>query len=113
MSEQDYTFRARPYLWLIRLIGVIVPRRFRTDWRQEWKLIASNARSAWIISARSAWISGRRSPALSGALANISRMSRLVSTMPPLLKPSMPNSIRSSSTVLRYSGSFFFYRPPY
>jgi len=34
MSEQD-TFRARPDLWLIRLIGVIVPRRFRADWRQE------------------------------------------------------------------------------
>ena len=37
MSEQDYTFRARPYLWLIRLIGVIVPRRLRADWRQEWE----------------------------------------------------------------------------
>src|SRR5215475_3966429 len=27
----------RPYLWLIRVIGVIVPRRFRADWRQEWE----------------------------------------------------------------------------
>jgi putative ABC transport system permease protein len=27
----------RPYLWLIRLIGVIVPRRLRADWRQEWE----------------------------------------------------------------------------
>ena len=26
-----------PHLWLIRLIGVIVPRRLRADWRQEWK----------------------------------------------------------------------------
>jgi predicted permease len=37
MSEQDYTFRTRPHLWLIRLIGVIVPRRLRTVWRQEWE----------------------------------------------------------------------------
>src|SRR5262245_44794508 len=27
----------RPHLWLIRLIGVIVPRRLRADWRQEWE----------------------------------------------------------------------------
>ena len=27
----------RPYLWLIMLIGVIVPRRLRADWRQEWE----------------------------------------------------------------------------
>src|SRR5215475_6530818 len=26
-----------PYLWLIRVIGVIVPRRLRVDWRQEWE----------------------------------------------------------------------------
>ena len=26
-----------PWLWLITLIGVIVPRRFRSDWRQEWE----------------------------------------------------------------------------
>ncbi|MGH9854961.1 MAG: hypothetical protein ACREBD_34450, partial [Blastocatellia bacterium] len=25
------------HLWLIRLIGVIVPRRLRADWRQEWE----------------------------------------------------------------------------
>ena len=25
------------WLWLIRLIGVIVPRRLRADWRQEWE----------------------------------------------------------------------------
>src|SRR5262249_17987131 len=28
-------FSAKPHLWLIRLIGVIVPRRLRADWRQE------------------------------------------------------------------------------
>jgi len=28
---------ARPWLWLVRLIGVVVPRRLRADWRQEWK----------------------------------------------------------------------------
>jgi len=27
----------RPHLWLIRVIGVIVPRRLRLDWRQEWE----------------------------------------------------------------------------
>jgi putative ABC transport system permease protein len=27
----------RIWLWLIRIIGVIVPRRLRADWRQEWK----------------------------------------------------------------------------
>jgi putative ABC transport system permease protein len=28
---------ARPWLWLAGLIGVIVPRRLRADWRQEWE----------------------------------------------------------------------------
>jgi putative ABC transport system permease protein len=28
---------ARPHLWLIAIIGVIVPRRLRTDWREEWQ----------------------------------------------------------------------------
>jgi hypothetical protein len=23
--------------WLLRFIGLIVPRRLRTDWRQEWE----------------------------------------------------------------------------
>ncbi|HEU4386981.1 MAG TPA: ABC transporter permease [Blastocatellia bacterium] len=27
----------KPHLWLIRAIGVIVPRRLRGDWRQEWE----------------------------------------------------------------------------
>src|SRR5918911_4824436 len=27
----------KPHLWLIRLIGVLVPRRLRADWRQEWE----------------------------------------------------------------------------
>src|SRR5499427_5482525 len=29
--------RVRPHLWLITLIGVIVPGRLRADWRQEWE----------------------------------------------------------------------------
>src|SRR5262245_39512501 len=29
------TFRF--WIWLIRIIGVIVPRRLRADWRQEWE----------------------------------------------------------------------------
>jgi putative ABC transport system permease protein len=28
--------RSTPHIWLIELIGIIVPRRLRTDWRQEW-----------------------------------------------------------------------------
>jgi hypothetical protein len=27
----------KPHLWLIKFIGVIVLRRLRTDWRQDWK----------------------------------------------------------------------------
>jgi predicted permease len=27
----------KPHVWLIRVIGVIVPRRLRADWRQEWE----------------------------------------------------------------------------
>ena len=27
----------KPHLWFIRCIGVIVPRRLRADWRQEWE----------------------------------------------------------------------------
>jgi len=29
--------RNRVHLWLIQFIGLIVPRRLRTDWRQEWE----------------------------------------------------------------------------
>ena len=32
------TARFRLWLWLIRLIGVIVPRRLRADWKQEAEL---------------------------------------------------------------------------
>src|SRR5262249_27854203 len=27
----------KPHRWLIHLIGVIVPRRLRADWRREWE----------------------------------------------------------------------------
>jgi len=30
-------FFTKPHLWLIAVIGVIVPRRLRADWRQEWE----------------------------------------------------------------------------
>src|SRR5689334_15231280 len=36
MTYESRTTRFRFWLWLIRLIGVIVPRRLRADWRQEW-----------------------------------------------------------------------------
>src|SRR5262245_19644917 len=29
--------RMKPHLWLIAFIGLIVPRRWRADWRQEWE----------------------------------------------------------------------------
>jgi hypothetical protein len=29
--------RFRFWLWLIGLIGVIVPRRLRADWKQDWE----------------------------------------------------------------------------
>jgi putative ABC transport system permease protein len=37
MATGTRTTRFRFWLWLIRLIGVIVPRRLRADWRQEWE----------------------------------------------------------------------------
>jgi hypothetical protein len=37
MADRARKFCSRPYLWLITLIGVIVPRRLRADWRQEWE----------------------------------------------------------------------------
>ncbi|MGH9849145.1 MAG: ABC transporter permease [Blastocatellia bacterium] len=35
MSGSQQTFRC--WRWLIRVIGVLVPRRLRADWRQEWE----------------------------------------------------------------------------
>src|SRR5262247_4882730 len=29
--------RKKPYLWLIKFIGMVVPRRLRAGWRQEWE----------------------------------------------------------------------------
>src|SRR5215813_7726876 len=37
MADHNQQRFAKPYLWLIALIGVIVPRRLRADWRQEWE----------------------------------------------------------------------------
>ena len=37
MAKATRTTRFRFWLWLIALIGVIVPRRLRADWRQEWE----------------------------------------------------------------------------
>ena len=37
MSSSLKTTRFRFWLWLVVLIGVIVPRRLRADWRQEWE----------------------------------------------------------------------------
>ena len=37
MTSLKRTTRFRFWLWLIRFIGLIVPRRLRADWRQEWE----------------------------------------------------------------------------
>ena len=37
MTDSTQTTRFRFWLWLIAVIGVIVPRRLRADWRQEWE----------------------------------------------------------------------------
>ena len=37
MAGSTQTTRFRFWLWLIALIGVVVPRRLRADWRQEWE----------------------------------------------------------------------------
>ena len=37
MANSIPTTRFRFWLWLIALIGVIIPRRLRADWRQEWE----------------------------------------------------------------------------
>jgi putative ABC transport system permease protein len=37
MVKPAQTNRSRFWLWLIRVIGVIVPRRLRADWKQEWE----------------------------------------------------------------------------
>jgi len=37
MAKSRQTTRFRFWLSLIRAIGVIVPRRLRADWRQEWE----------------------------------------------------------------------------
>jgi putative ABC transport system permease protein len=37
MADSSQTRRLRFWHWLIRLIGIIVPRRLRGDWRQEWQ----------------------------------------------------------------------------
>src|SRR5262245_37734899 len=37
MADSMQTRRFRFWLWLIRIVGVIVPRRLRANWRQEWE----------------------------------------------------------------------------
>src|SRR5437762_14137429 len=37
MADVTRTIRFRFWYWLIRFIGVIVPRRFRARWQQEWE----------------------------------------------------------------------------
>ncbi|HXU36590.1 MAG TPA: ABC transporter permease [Blastocatellia bacterium] len=37
LSPRKQGKHLKPYLWLIRTIGVIVPSRLRADWKQEWQ----------------------------------------------------------------------------
>ena len=37
MADATPTRNFRCWLWLVALIGVIVPQRLRADWRQEWE----------------------------------------------------------------------------
>src|SRR5215510_5603185 len=37
MADATRTTHFRFWLWLIRAVGVIVPRRLRANWRQEWE----------------------------------------------------------------------------
>ena len=39
MHDVDRTtrFSFKPHFWLINFVGLIVPRRLRSDWRQEWE----------------------------------------------------------------------------
>src|SRR5215510_14804821 len=37
MASSKPTTRFRFWLWLIRAVGVIVPRSLRANWRQEWE----------------------------------------------------------------------------
>jgi hypothetical protein len=37
MPNKNRTNDHRFFHWLIRFIGVIVPRRFRARWHQEWE----------------------------------------------------------------------------
>src|SRR5437773_10846623 len=37
IANPTHTARFRFWLWLIHVIGVLVPRRLRADWRQEWE----------------------------------------------------------------------------
>jgi putative ABC transport system permease protein len=37
MADSTQTNRFRFCLWVIRLIGVLVPQRLRADWKQEWE----------------------------------------------------------------------------
>jgi len=37
MRERGGKALRQPWLWLIYVVGVLVPRRLRADWRQEWE----------------------------------------------------------------------------
>src|SRR5712691_9170331 len=37
LSSREKKRSAQPHLWLINALGVVVPRRLRADWKQEWQ----------------------------------------------------------------------------
>ena len=47
MTGKKVNLCSKLSLWLIRFIGVIVPRRFRTRFRHEWEAELDTAKSCW------------------------------------------------------------------
>src|SRR5262245_38026974 len=47
--------RTKPHLWLIKVIGIIVPRRLRSDWQQEWEAELRNREALLVEWDKLAW----------------------------------------------------------
>ena len=47
--------RIRPHLWLVSLISRMVPRRFRSDWKEEWKAELVHRESVLARRSQSDW----------------------------------------------------------
>src|SRR5215475_8977977 len=47
MPDHNQQRFAKPHLWLIRVIGLTVPRRLRADWRHKLELLRRSASAFW------------------------------------------------------------------